>query len=170
MLNINSFESVKHTHEHTFIVVSMGTRENCRKSMGDSWRRSSDSYLNVVQENSLSHRRKLKGPRCPLFRPQEQQMMYWPDLNLTTLWTGSTTIKHCVQRTRTKYRSKSINKKCPQLADELFEFVEFVWNQEVLPTNMAIARFVMLYKHKGSANDPSKYRCIGLATGTQSQL
>ena len=55
-----------------------------------------------------------------------------------------------------------VYKKFPQLTDELFEFVEFVWNQEVLPTNMTIARFVILYKHKGSANDPSKYRCIGL--------
>ena len=53
-------------------------------------------------------------------------------------------------------------KKCPQLADELFNFMVYVWDNEVLPTNMAVAKFVMLYKHKGSTNDPSKYRCIGL--------
>ena len=53
-------------------------------------------------------------------------------------------------------------KSCPQLADELFNFIQFVWDNEVLPTNMAIAKFVMLYKNKGSTNDPSKYRCIGL--------
>ena len=53
-------------------------------------------------------------------------------------------------------------KKCPQLADELFSFMEFVWDNEILPTNMAVARFVMLYKNKGSTKDPTKYRCIGL--------
>ena len=53
-------------------------------------------------------------------------------------------------------------KKCPQLADELFSFIEYVWDQEILPSNVAMARFVMLYKNKGSTNDPTKYRCIGL--------
>ena len=48
------------------------------------------------------------------------------------------------------------------MADELFNFMQFIWDNEVLPTNMAIAKFVMLYKNKGSTNDPSKYRCIGL--------
>ena len=61
-------------------------------------------------------------------------------------------------------------KKCPQLADELFRFIEYVWDQEVLPTNLAVARFVMLYKHKGSTNDPTKYRCIGLLNHTYKLL
>ena len=53
-------------------------------------------------------------------------------------------------------------KRCPQLADELFNYIQYVWDNEVLPTNMALAKFVMLYKNKGSTNDQSKYRCIGL--------
>ena len=53
-------------------------------------------------------------------------------------------------------------KKFPQLADELYDFLVYVWDNEILPSNMAVPRFVMLYKNKGSTNDPSKYRCIGL--------
>ena len=53
-------------------------------------------------------------------------------------------------------------KKCPQLADELYSFMVYVWDNEILPTHMVLAKFVMLYKNKRSTNDPSKYRCIGL--------
>lgn len=31
-----------------------------------------------------------------------------------------------------------------------------------MPVNLAVAKFVMLFKQKGSANNPKKYRCIGL--------
>ena len=31
-----------------------------------------------------------------------------------------------------------------------------------MPEALGVAVFKMLYKHKGSSEDPSKYRCIGL--------
>ena len=46
--------------------------------------------------------------------------------------------------------------------DELFSFMQQVWEQERLPTNFAQAKFTMLFKNKGSSRDPTKYRCIGL--------
>ena len=53
-------------------------------------------------------------------------------------------------------------KYCPSVKKELFRLLDFIWENECLPTNLAIAEFKMLYKNKGSANDPKKYRCIGL--------
>ena len=44
----------------------------------------------------------------------------------------------------------------------LIELLQKVWDTEEVPVKFAQATFVMLYKHKGSKNDPSKYRCIGL--------
>ena len=53
-------------------------------------------------------------------------------------------------------------KYCDQVRDKLFEIIEHIWNNEKLPDEFACANFVMLFKHKGSSDDPSKYRCIGL--------
>ena len=39
-----------------------------------------------------------------------------------------------------------------------------IWRDEEVPVQFAQATFVMLYKNKGSKDDPSKYRCIGLLT------
>ena len=44
----------------------------------------------------------------------------------------------------------------------LIELLQKVWDTEVVPVKFAQATFVMLYKQKGSKNDPAKYRCIGL--------
>ena len=60
------------------------------------------------------------------------------------------------------YRSKDLLDLHPLLGDELFKLIERIWKEEVVPVNLAIAKFIMLYKQKGSANDPKKYRCIGL--------
>ena len=46
--------------------------------------------------------------------------------------------------------------------DTLFEIVEAIWEQETLSEGFAQAKFVMIYKNKGSSNDPSNYRCIAL--------
>ena len=32
---------------------------------------------------------------------------------------------------------------------------------EEVPARFARAKFVMIFKNKGSSNDPTKYRCIG---------
>jgi hypothetical protein len=37
-----------------------------------------------------------------------------------------------------------------------------IWSDEEVPNEFARATFVMLFKNKGSTDDPAKYRCIGL--------
>mgnify|MGYP006202534835 CR=1 FL=1 len=44
----------------------------------------------------------------------------------------------------------------------LRDLLKKIWLDEEVPVEFVRATFVMLYKHKGSRNDPSKYRCIGL--------
>ena len=47
-------------------------------------------------------------------------------------------------------------KYCPVVKDTLFEIVREIWSEEVLSDGFAIAKFtMMLYKNKGSPNDPS---------------
>ena len=46
--------------------------------------------------------------------------------------------------------------------DELFKFIKKVWSKEHVPVNLAVCIFVMIFKRKGSHNDCSKYRAIGL--------
>ena len=60
------------------------------------------------------------------------------------------------------YLSRYTSKKCPKLKEELFQFIKYVWDKEAIPENLGVANFVMLYKNKGSSDDPTKYRCIGL--------
>ena len=55
-----------------------------------------------------------------------------------------------------------VYKRCPLIRDELFRLLNFMWDEEVVPVSLATANFKMMYKHKGSSNDPSKYRCIAL--------
>lgn len=51
------------------------------------------------------------------------------------------------------------SKECNKLLKEL---LKKIWLEEDVPIAFAQATFVMLYKHKGSSDDPTKYRCIGL--------
>ena len=44
----------------------------------------------------------------------------------------------------------------------MFHLVKFIWDNKCLPTNIVEARFKMLFKNKGFADEPKKYRCIGL--------
>ena len=46
--------------------------------------------------------------------------------------------------------------------DILFEFLQQIWRKEEVPENLAVCIFVMIYKNKGSKDDYSKYRAIGL--------
>ena len=46
--------------------------------------------------------------------------------------------------------------------DALYAFLRKVWSKEEVPKNLAVCIFIMLYKKKGSHNDCSKYRAIGL--------
>ena len=46
--------------------------------------------------------------------------------------------------------------------EELFQFLFEVWRKEEVPANLAVCVFVMIYKKKGSHNDCTKYRAIGL--------
>ena len=46
--------------------------------------------------------------------------------------------------------------------DLLRQTLQKIWLDEEVPIDFAKAMFVMLFKNKGSSDDPSKYRCIGL--------
>ena len=45
---------------------------------------------------------------------------------------------------------------------ELFFFLRQVWRHECVPKNLVLCMFVMIYKRKGSSDDLSCYRAIGL--------
>ena len=47
-------------------------------------------------------------------------------------------------------------KYCPLLRDELFKLIEQIWTDEVVPANLAMAKFIMLFKQKDSPNNPKK--------------
>ena len=47
-------------------------------------------------------------------------------------------------------------------ARELYRILKMIWQHEYVPPELVRASFVMLFKNKGSVNDPKKYRCIGL--------
>lgn len=53
-------------------------------------------------------------------------------------------------------------KKCPTCHVELFSLIRQIWLEESVPKDMVQGTFVMLYKQKGSTNDCSKYRMVGL--------
>ena len=44
----------------------------------------------------------------------------------------------------------------------LHSLLERVWREETVPEALGVAVFKMIYKRKGSPNNPAKYRCIGL--------
>ena len=51
---------------------------------------------------------------------------------------------------------------CETAATELYNLLRIIWEREYVPPALVRASFIMLFKGKGSVNDPSKYRCIGL--------
>ena len=44
----------------------------------------------------------------------------------------------------------------------LTELLQKIWDTDLVPEEFARATFTMIYKNKGSSDDPTKYRCIGL--------
>ena len=50
--------------------------------------------------------------------------------------------------------------------DALYAFLRKVWSKEEVPKNLTVCIFIMMYKKKGSHNDCSKYRAIGLLNHT----
>ena len=53
-------------------------------------------------------------------------------------------------------------KVCPQCYALLSNLLQSIWLDEDVPTAFGQAKFIMLFKGKGSDDDPSKYRCLGL--------
>ena len=53
-------------------------------------------------------------------------------------------------------------KQCPICKQLLVELLQLIWLTEEIPTDFAQAKFKMLYKNKGSKDDPTKYRCLGM--------
>ena len=48
----------------------------------------------------------------------------------------------------------------------LFDFLQKVWNKEAVPANLAMCIFILMYKNKGSPDDLTKYRALGLLNHT----
>ena len=46
--------------------------------------------------------------------------------------------------------------------NELFFFLQHVWDKECVPKTLVLCIFVMIYKKKGPRDDPSMYRALGL--------
>ena len=66
---------------------------------------------------------------------------------------------------QTAYRLSCIKTAKSEVCRELlFDLLKKIWDKEDVPVSFARATFTMLYKNKGSPNDPTKYRCIGLLT------
>ena len=53
-------------------------------------------------------------------------------------------------------------KYCPELRSTLFDLINEMWESECVPACFSRAKFIILFKQKGSKDDPTKYRCIGL--------
>ena len=45
---------------------------------------------------------------------------------------------------------------CESTARELYRILQMIWSKEYVPPELVRASFVMLFKNKGSSNDPSK--------------
>ena len=55
---------------------------------------------------------------------------------------------------------------CESTARDLYDLLKLIWTREYVPPALVRDSFIMLYKNKGSVNDPSKYRYIGLLPHT----
>ena len=51
-------------------------------------------------------------------------------------------------------------KYCERIRDDLFEVIKEIWDTEVVLANSSRAKFTMIFKNKGSKDDPSKYRNV----------
>ena len=51
---------------------------------------------------------------------------------------------------------------CPKQLSICYKLLARIWQEEHVPIDLVMANFKMLYKRKGSPNNPAKYRCIGL--------
>ena len=58
--------------------------------------------------------------------------------------------------------SSEVWKHSPTARNALLKFLQVVWKKEDVPANLVVCVFVMIYKNKGSKNDLTKYRAIGL--------
>ena len=56
----------------------------------------------------------------------------------------------------------AVFKHCPMCKSLLVELIQRIWDEEVVSQGFGEAKFVMLFKNKGSADDPTKYRCLGM--------
>ena len=53
-------------------------------------------------------------------------------------------------------------KACPVCRSLLVQLLQKIWCDEAVPADFVQAKFVMIYKQKGSSDDPSKCRCLGM--------
>ena len=53
--------------------------------------------------------------------------------------------------------------KCSPICKQLLVvLIQKIWLEEKVPGGFGETKFVMMYKNKGSADDPTKYRCLGM--------
>ena len=52
----------------------------------------------------------------------------------------------------------------------LVALIKKIWLEEIVPAEFGEAKFVMIFKNKGSHDDPSKYRCLGMLNHTYKVL
>ena len=50
----------------------------------------------------------------------------------------------------------------PTCKELLIQLLQTIWRDENVRSDFARAKFIMVYKDKGSADDPSKYHCLDL--------
>ena len=46
--------------------------------------------------------------------------------------------------------------------EQLFQFLQKVWNKEEVSANLILCLFIMMFKNKDSPDDCTKYRALGL--------
>ena len=83
-----------------------------------------------------------------------------------TVWTRGKWYKRGMRKkgkaTGPDYTPIEVHKASAIARAMLLELIQRIWKEEQVPEAFGRAVFVMLFKHKGSTNDPSKYRCLGM--------
>ena len=57
-------------------------------------------------------------------------------------------------------------KHCDTVSTELFQILCKMWEMGFVSAKLVRAAFIMLFKNKGSVDDPAKYRCLPGTTTT----
>ena len=101
----------------------------------------------------MSRRNEMIWSHSPALKTPKRSLM----ISSSEVWWGWQTERCTAPMTSLPNYKRS--KVCNGLLRQL---LQKIWDKEEVSESFARATFVMLYKNKGSTDDPSKYRCIGL--------